>query len=204
MYNSGRTRALTALAAGTLVILLGGSFFQSSFAVPPLPQGTVRAIQNGNSLDSEDNNQGVLGADIDCVGGITTSAGATSMDCYLVPEGVAPGNGDFLTDPSVVKQTTTTTEPCPTGVGFGSGQTCFVTTFDDSLFTPGDWHFVAVWFNGSTQINILGEHNFKVHSFGVIPESPLGIAALVGSSLAALAGYSYFRSKKGTQISGSL
>src|SRR5213593_4549279 len=130
MYNTTRAVALTALAAGTFVILLGGSFVQSSFA-QPLPQGTVRAIQNGNSLD--DTNQGVLGQNIDCVGGITTTSGATSMDCYLVPDGVAIGNGDFLTDSSVVKQSTTTTEACPADSGFKSDQTCFVTSFDSSL-----------------------------------------------------------------------
>lgn len=194
MYSI-RLAAISALAMGVLVLLIGGSFAQSGYAVPINAQ--VKAVQNGVGIDT--NTQGVLGEDIDCVGGLSTTE-FDEMICYLVPDGVA--TPDYKTG-AIADQTANSQISCPTGVGFGASDACMSTTFDDSLFSPGHWRFVAEFYNEGELVDTAGI-DYGVHSFFVIPESPLGIAALVGSSLAALAGYSFLRSRKGTQISSGI
>jgi hypothetical protein len=196
MYNPRQTIALTALAVGTLAVLIGGSFIQSSFAIPPVtPTSKTKAVQNGVACDTQ--NACNLLDDIDCVGSLTTS-NYDEMICYLVPDGVA--TPDYKTGASD-SGSSTTQITCPDNVGFESGDVCMSVTFPISDFTPGHWRFVTEFYLNGQLVNTNGQ-DFGVHSFFVIPESPLGIAALIGSSLAALAGYSYFRSKKGTQIAG--
>src|SRR5215510_2447397 len=185
MYNPRHTIVLAALAVGTLAVLIGGSFIQSSFAIPPVtPTSKTKAVQNGVGCDSQ--NECNLLDDIDCVGSLTTSD-YDKMICYLVPDGVpTPQYKTGATDSG----DSTTQVSCPDNVGFTGGDTCMSVTFPISDFTPGDWRFVTEFYKGGVLVDTNGA-DFGVHTFFVIPESPLGIAALIGSSLAALAGYSY-------------
>jgi hypothetical protein len=57
------------------------------------PNAKVRAIQNGNVLGTEPGEEGTIGQDIDCVGGVRT-ADANDFHCFLVPEGIGIGTID--------------------------------------------------------------------------------------------------------------
>ena len=54
----------------------------------------MRAIQSGNSLSTDPGTEGILGVDIACVGG-TSNNQANDFHCFLVPDGVAPGQYDW-------------------------------------------------------------------------------------------------------------
>jgi hypothetical protein len=181
--------AVFSMAALTFALLTAGSLTQSVFA-PSEPNAKARAIQAGVSLDSE--TAGTLGVDIDCVGGILSSANADSIICYLVPEGVPTPN--YKTDASVVSQAGASSS-CPSDAGFTASDECFSTTFSSALFTPGDWRFVVEFYSNGQLVGLAGI-DYRVHTFFVIPESPIGAAALVLSSLAALGGFMYLRSHK--------
>ena len=83
--------------------------------------------------------------------------------------------------------------PCPTGAGFTSDDQCFSTTFNVSHFTPGDWRFVAEFYTDDL-VGLAGI-DYRVHTFLVTPESPIGAVALVGASMAGLGGYMFWRRK---------
>lgn len=159
------------------------------------PNTKVRAIQNGVSLD--ENNQGSLGFDIDCVAGIEGSGTADEVKCYLVPDGIPTPS--YATTP-IPPQTSTTEGSCPSGVGFTSGYVCFSTTFDSSLFTQGHWRFVAEYYNNGQLVDIKGSNTWTNHSFFVLPESPIGILALVVSSLVVLGGFMVLRGRTRARI----
>jgi hypothetical protein len=154
-------------------------------------EAKARAIQNGDSLDTE--NEGVVGQDIDCVGGIDSSADAAYTKCYLLADGTP--TPQYKTQNVAVQEGSAIS--CPSGAGFTSGEECFSTTFDASFFTaPGHYRFVVEFYNAADQlINVVGI-DYRVHSFLVIPESGIGAFALVASSLAAIGGYYFFRTHK--------
>jgi hypothetical protein len=168
----------------------------------PKPDAKVRAIQNGNSLDMD--NPGVLGEDIDCVGGVGT-ADANDFHCFLVPEGIGIGTIDWA-DPDIinnppdgVKVLSTTTPMSCDGLpgGLDEETTCFMVTFPASDFTPGHWHFIGVFTLDGDIIDITGAKDFRVHSFMVVPELIIGSIGLVGSTLGTLYIYkSKSKSKK--------
>jgi hypothetical protein len=159
------------------------------------PNTKVRAIQNGNSLD--ESNQGQLGIDIDCVSGIEGAGAADEVKCYLVPDGISTPN--YASTP-IPPQTSATEESCPSGVGFTSGFVCFTTTFDSSLFNQGHWRFVAEFYKNGQLVDIKGSNVWTNHSFFVLPESPIGILALIGSSLAVLGGFMFLRGRSHAHV----
>ena len=156
----------------------------------------VRAFQNGVLIDS--GNPGQINTDTDCVGGIDTDELATYMICYLIPPGVA--NNDNSN--AIAQLTATAEETCPADAGFNvAEQTCYTATFAASLFDQqGDWHFHAEFYNAQDQLIADGEQTFANNSFFVLPESPIGVAALVVSSLAVLGGFMFLRSRNHTNL----
>ena len=151
----------------------------------------ARAIQNGESLNTE--NEGVVGSDVDCVGGIDKSGDASYTKCYFLADGTP--TPQYNTQNVAVKQGSASS--CPSGVGIGRGDECFTTTFDASYFiTPGHYRFVVEFYNGAGRLIDLVGIDYKVHSFLVIPESGVGAIALVTSSLGAMGGYYFYRSHK--------
>lgn len=174
------------------VTLLAAPLAFGNALAEPAPNTKVRAMQAGSSLD--ESNPGVLGVDIDCVAGIEGSGTADMVKCYFVPDGIS--TPDYASSP-IPPQTSTTEESCPNGVGFTGSYVCFSTTFDISPFSEGRWRFVAVYYNNGQIVDLKGSNEWTNHSFFVLPESAVGIMApLVGSSLAALGGYSFLRNTK--------
>lgn len=103
----------------------------------PQPNAKVRAIQDGNSLSTDPGTEGVLGKDIDCVGGIN-DPNANDFHCFLVRDPPGLGTIDWAavvagTEPmpsNAIKLDTTIIITCPTGVGFQPTDICFKVTFD--------------------------------------------------------------------------
>ena len=162
---------------------------QSAFAAGANTK--VRAFQNGAIVDSS--NSGQINTDTDCVGGIDDDEGATYMICYLIPPGVS--NNDNSN--AIAQLQVTAEETCPSDVGFNvDNQVCYTATFPGSLFDKqGDWHFHAEFYNAQNQLIADGRQTFANNSFFVLPESPIGVAALVVSSLAVLGGFMFLRSR---------
>jgi hypothetical protein len=155
------------------------------------PNAKARAIQNGESIDTE--NEGTVGSDINCVGGIDSSADAAFTQCYLLADGTP--TPQYKTQNVAVQQGSASA--CPADAGFTSGDECFSTTFDASFFTaPGHYRFVIEFYNSAGQLIDIAGTDYRVHSFLVIPESGIGAIALVASSLAAFGGYYLYRSHK--------
>jgi len=154
----------------------------------------VRAFQSGDQITEE--SPGMIGVDTDCIGGIESSA-AVKMICYLIPPGVS--NNDNTN--AISQLDTTSTIPCPSGVGFSGDHTCFSVTFPGSLFTQGgqgevgEYHFHAEFYDAQNNLIADGKQTFQNHSFFVIPESGLGAIALVGSSLGGLGGFYFLRGR---------
>ena len=176
-----------AMAIATAPLLTGVAYAEAPKA---------RAIQNGVSLDSSTG--GNLVDDIDCVGGIDITEDTDHTICYLVPDGVA--TPDYATDPSVVSQTGSGPIACPSVGGFGAGQECFSTTFDIGLFTPGHWRFVIEFYDDQGEIIAIEGIDYRVHSFFVLPESPIGIVALIFSSLAVLGGFMFLKRRSNSNM----
>ena len=177
------------ILAIALAITVAPMLAQSAFAADANTK--VRAFQNDVKIDS--GNQGQINTDTDCVGGIDNDEGATYMICYLVPPGVS--NNDNTN--AIAQLTATTEETCPAGAGFDvSDQTCYTATFPGSLFDQqGDWHFHAEFYNAQDQLISDGRQTFANNSFFVLPESPIGVIALLGSTLAVLGGFMFLRSR---------
>ena len=84
---------------------------------------------------------------------------------------------------------------CPDGVGFDpSSQTCFVAGFVGiPIDEQGDWHFIAEFYNAQDELIADGDETFTASSFFILPESSIGVAALIASSLAALGGFLFLK-----------
>jgi len=174
--------------------------------VPPIPlilDAKVRAIQNGNVLGTEPGEEGTIGQDIDCVGGVRTDD-ANDFHCFLVPEGIGIGTINWAdpntisNPPDGVKVLSTTTPMSCAGLpgGLHTETTCFKVTFPASDFTPGHWHFIGVFTKDGNIINLAGI-DYRVNSFMVVPELIIGSIGLVGSTLGTLYIYkSKSKSKK--------
>ncbi|GBC73580.1 hypothetical protein HRbin04_00983 [archaeon HR04] len=149
----------------------------------------VRAIQDDKVLGTGPGEEGVVGANIDCVGGVDSTT-ANDFHCFLVPEGIGIGTinwpsligGGSL--PSGVKMLSSTTPMSCDGLpgGLDTNNTCFSVTFPASDFTVGEWHFVAVFTENGNVIDLAGI-DYKVNSFMVIPELFIGSIGLAGSML---------------------
>ena len=177
------------IMAIALAVTVAPVFAQSAFAADANTK--VRAFQNDVKIDS--GNPGQINTDTDCVGGIDNDEGATYMICYLVPPGVS--NNDNSN--AIAQLTSTAEETCPADAGFDvSDQTCYTATFPGSLFDQqGDWHFHAEFYNAQNQLISDGRQTFANNSFFVLPESPIGVIALLGSTLAVLGGFMFLRSR---------
>ena len=174
------------IMALALAITVAPVLAQSAFAADANTK--VRAFQNGALADP-----GQILTDTECVGGIDKDEGATYMICYLIPPGVS--NND---NSNAIAQLTSSTEiTCPDGVGFNvANQDCYEVTFAAALFdVQGDYHFHAEFYNADDELISDGRQTFANNSFFVLPESPIGVAALVISSLAVLGGFMFLRSR---------
>jgi len=182
------------ILAIALAITVAPVLAQSAFAADANTK--VRAFQNGGVINEE--NPGQINVDTDCVGGIDNDEGATYMICYLIPPGVS--NNDNSN--AIAQLTATTEETCPADAGFDvSDQTCYTATFAGSLFDQqGDWHFHAEFYNAQDQLISDGRQTFANNSFFVLPESPIGVIALLGSTLAVLGGFMFLRSRGRTSL----
>jgi hypothetical protein len=189
-----RQKQVVLMGALALALVLSPVLVSSASATAA-PNTKVRALQNGISLD--ESTQGDLVSDIDCVAGIEGSGTADEVVCYLVPDGIP--TPDYATTP-IPPQTASTEESCPSGVGFTGGFVCFTTTFASTEFSPGHWRFVAEFYKNGQLVDIKGSDVWTNHSFFVLPESPIGILALVGSSLAVLGGFMYLRGRSHSQL----
>ncbi|HEV8387976.1 MAG TPA: hypothetical protein VGQ03_10175 [Nitrososphaera sp.] len=191
MTSSKKHIGIMAIA---LAVTIAPVLAQSAFAADANTK--VRAFQNGVLIDS--GNPGQINTDTDCVGGIDDDEGATYMICYLIPPGVS--NNDNSN--SIAQLTVTAEETCPTDAGFDvSDQVCYTATFAAALFDQqGDWHFHAEFYNAQDQLIADGRQTFANNSFFVLPESPIGVAALIASSLAVLGGFMFLRSRNHTNL----
>lgn len=155
----------------------------------------VKAFQDGSLIDADGGIEGSLGADVDCVGAVETDANADSMKCYLIPadsENVFASQ--FANDSSVILQEGSSTA-CPESEFEGTKE-CFSTTFNASNFnTQGDYRFVAQFYSGDELVDTVAQ-DYRLHSFFVLPESAIGALGIVGSSLAAWGGYTFFKGRK--------
>ena len=165
-------------------------------------EAKVRAIQDGKVLGTDPGEEGVVGKDIDCVGGVDSTT-ANDFHCFLVPEGIGIGTIDWpsLIDggslPSGVKMLSSTTPMSCDGLpgGLHTNQTCFSVTFPASDFNVGEWHFVAVFTEDDNVINLAGI-DYRVNSFMVVPELLFGSIGLAGSMLGT---FSLYR-KRSTKV----
>jgi hypothetical protein len=189
-----QSRQIFAMTMVALALLLTPAIIGTAFAKVVEPNTKVRAIQDGNSLD--ESIPGQLGFDTDCVAGIQGSGIVDEVVCYLVPDGIP--TPDYVTT-AITPQSSTTEESCPGGVGFTGGFVCFTTTFDSGLLSPGHWRFVAEYYNDGQLVDVKGSNVWTNHSFFVLPESAIGIIALVASSLAVLGGFVFLRGRSRPQ-----
>ena len=67
-------------------------------------------------------------------------------------------------------------------------------------FTPGDWRFVVEFYDSADNLVGLSGIDYRVHTFIVLPESVIGAIALVGTSIAAMGGYMFVKSRKSLTI----
>ncbi|MGI0016720.1 MAG: hypothetical protein ACREBU_25125 [Nitrososphaera sp.] len=190
MYTNKKYTGLLAIA---MAVTISTVFAQTASAAEE--HTTVRAFQNGVLLDGD---PGQIGTDTDCVGGIHSDEGAVSMTCYLIPPGVA--NNDNTN--AIAQLSTGVNVACPADAGFDlADDECFSVTFDGSLFDQqGDWHFHAEFYNATQGLIADGKQTFANNSFFVLPESPIGVAALVVSSLAVLGGFMFLRRRNHSQL----
>jgi len=191
MYTNKKYTGLLAIA---LAVTASTVFAQTVSAAEANTK--VRAFQNGVLADP-----GLINTDTECVGGIDNDEGALSMICYLIPPGVS--NNDNSN--AIAQFTSNAIITCPSDVGFNvATQDCFEVTFPAALFDQqGDWHFHAEFYsglNGGGDLIADGRQTFANNSFFVLPESPIGVAALVMSSLAVLGGFMFLRRRNHSQL----
>jgi hypothetical protein len=181
------------ILAIALAVTVAPVFAESAFAA----NTNTKARVFQNAVQVTEDNPGQILTDTECVGSIDDDAGATKMICYLIPPGVS--NNDNSN--AVASLESNTAIDCPTGAGFGANQDCYSVTFDGSLFDQqGDWHVHVEFYNAQNQLIADGRQTFQNHSFFVLPESPIGVIALLGSTLAVLGGFMFLRSRNHSSL----
>jgi hypothetical protein len=88
------------IAAVLVIGVVGVAMTEKVYAKAP-PNAKVRAIQDGKSLGMDPGEEGMLGEDIWCVGGIDAESEANDIHCYLLPDGVPTPS--YNTHPDVIK-----------------------------------------------------------------------------------------------------
>ena len=131
---------------------------------------TMTCLDNSQGgLDVTDIAPAQLNDQISCTA-TTSHSGITFSEILLIPPGGSP--------------TLLTTASGPLSNTISSG--------NFNVNQQGVWTVEAVYFDQAKNVVAREVINIAI-SFFVIPESTLGVAALVGSSLAALGGFMYFR-----------
>jgi hypothetical protein len=180
------------IAAVLVIGVVGVAMTEKVYAAKPDdgpgggPNAKVRAIQDGKSLGMDPGEEGMLGEDIWCVGGIDAESEANDIHCYLLPDGVP--TPDYNTHPDVIKidGDASNIADCPDGAGFQPTDICFWVLFSADHFpTAGHYRFVAEFTKDGDIIDLAGT-DWRNHSFMVIPEFILGSIGIVGSTLATL------------------
>jgi len=188
MMKTNKDMAMAFAIVGVSFVIVAGTVLaqQSTYAAEPI-KAQLRALQDGNAIDADAGVDGIPNLDVDCVGGINPVSNADSTKCYLLSD-ESIWAVEYSTDPSVVVEDGSAVA-CPAEGDFAGGVNCFSATFDASNFAgQGDHRFVAEFYDGDTLVGI-ARQDYRLHSFFVLPESAIGAVALVGSSLAAFAGY---------------
>jgi len=186
----GKKIALLVIGIGALAFLISSSAFQSSYAAGGEPKTWLRVDNDGDGDDGD-----ILVGDTVTAYLLTTYSGPgiVTFRAFHAPD---CSNGSGIPCETQVDNDGST---APTYAGDipGACDPCFeyMVTFSADAFAFGEDHVDATITNGDDTIggNAKG---FTEHSFGVIPESPIGIAALVMSALAALGGFMFLRGKK--------
>lgn len=171
------------------------------------PNANVRAIQDGRSLGTNPGEEGVLGEDIWCVGGIDAESEANDIHCYLLPDGVPTSeyNNPAYADVVIkIDGDSNNIDDCPDDAGFQPTDICFWILFPaDNFPTPGHYQFVAEFTKDGSIIDLAGT-DWRNNSFMVVPELIIGSIGLVGSTLGTLYLYKSRSKKAKEEISNPL
>jgi hypothetical protein len=179
-------------------LLFGGIVFVSLLTIGI---SNSYGVPVGNTWARADPEPYISGStSLDCVG-LDDIAEVAQIECQLfddvnctVGSGIPCATG---TDNSPISPPIFSPLPGECDVGCEEYRVNFDPTATGADLTPGnELHFKILFMdeNGDL-ISVQGKHT-RIHSFLVIPESPMGIAALVMSSFAALGGYLYIRRQK--------
>jgi len=166
------------------------------------------AVPVGNTWARADSEPYIPPGTVDCVG-LTDIAEVASIECKLFDDTNCPKGPDV---PCAVGTDASATSPPTFGDvpgGCGAGCEEYRVTFDPvaagaDLTPQKELHFTITFLNSDGEPIAVQGKDVRTHSFLVIPESPIGIAALVMSSLAALGGFMFLRSRKSMSLPNNL
>jgi hypothetical protein len=187
------TRRNATLASMIISAVLGLSILSmaatNAFAVPA-----------GNTYARADPEPYLPPGTVDCIG-LTDIADVASIECELYDDvncPVGPGIPCATdTDNSPVSPPVYSPVPGACGAGCEEYRVTFDPVAAGADTTPGnELHFKILFKDAEGQLIDVRGKDTRIHSFLVIPESPIGIAALVLSSLAALGGFMFLKNRK--------
>ena len=133
------------------------------------------------------------GSDVDVAAfGITDISAVTHVSFELCPVG---SEDACTTQPDNTQLSPSTFTPSPSELECSTlGCEEYSTSFDKELLTtPGDYYIEATFYDADNHVLAVKGVNFNVPSMMVVPESPIGLIALFGSSLATLGAYVYYQ-----------
>jgi hypothetical protein len=139
---------------------------------------------------------------VDCVG-LTDIAEVASIECKLFDDVNCPVGPDVAcdigTDASATSPPTFTPVPGSCGAGCEEYRVTFDPVAAGADTTPeNELHFKITFLNSDGQPIAVQGKDVRVHSFLVIPESPIGMVAIVGAALAGLGGFYLLRGRHST------
>jgi len=161
------------------------------------------AVPVGNSFARADPEPYTPPGTVDCVG-LTDIAEVASIECKLFDDTNCPKGPDVPCDVGTDSSSTAPTfTPVPGSCGAGCKE--YRVTFDpvtagaDLTIDPKhELHFTITFLNIDGQPIAVQGQDVKTHSFLVIPESPIGMVAIVGAALAGLGGFYLLRGRHST------
>jgi hypothetical protein len=175
-------------------------------ALSLLSMAAMNAIAQpvGNTHARTDPEPYVPPGTVDCVG-LTDIADVASIECELyddvncpVGPGIPCATG---TDNSAVSPPTYSPVPGDCGAGCEEYRVTFDPVAAGADTNPeNELHFKILFKDSSGELIDVQGKDTRIHSFLVIPESPIGIAALVMSSLAALGAFMFLKGRKSNSI----
>ena len=157
------------------------------------------AVPVGDTFARADPEPYVPPGTVDCVG-ITDIAEVASIECKLFDDVNCPLGPDVAcdvgTDASATSPPTFTPVPGSCGAGCEEYRVTFDPVAAGADVTPdNELHFKITFLNSDGQpIEVQGK-DVRIHSFLVIPESPIGMVAIVGAALAGLGGFYLLRGR---------